>query len=131
MIERITPTGVPAPRGPYSPAVRAGDFVFVSGQIPIDPATNQISNGDIKHETRLVLNNIKLILDAAASSLSDVVKVTVYLAEAADFGAMNEVFAEFFAVTKPARATIVCKFIADIKVEIDCIAYTPLGTPGA
>jgi 2-iminobutanoate/2-iminopropanoate deaminase len=131
MIERISPPGIPAPRGPYSPAVRAGDFVFVSGQISVDAATNQISSGDIKHETRVVLNNIKRILEAASSSLNDVAKVNVYLADAGDFAAMNEVYAEFFGSSKPARATIICKFIADIKVEIDCTAYTPLGSPGA
>ena len=78
-----------------------------------------------------MLTNIGRILEAASSSLKDVVKVNVYLADAADFAAMNEVYAEFFGESKPARATIVCKFIADIKVEIDCTAYTPLGSPGA
>ena len=65
MIERLTPAGVPTPRGPYSPAVRAGDFIFVAGQVPVDPATDQISKGDIRHETRLVLNNVKRILEGA------------------------------------------------------------------
>ena len=68
MIERLTPPGVPIPRGPYSPAVRAGDFIFVSGQGPIDPATNQFSLGDIQHETRLVLGNIKRILEGCGAS---------------------------------------------------------------
>jgi 2-iminobutanoate/2-iminopropanoate deaminase len=124
MIERISPEGGPPPKGPYSPAVRAGDFVFVSGQIPPVP-------GDIRDEVRQVLTNIGRILEAASSSFNDVVKVNVYLADAADFAAMNEVYAEFLGETKPARATIVCKFIADIKVEIDCTAYTPLGSYGA
>lgn len=124
MIERLSPPGVPVPRGPYSPAVKAGGFVYVSGQVPIDAATNQMSLGDIEHETRVVLNNIKTILEGAGASLSQVIKCTVYLANGGDFKAMNEVYAEFFGVDKPARSTVVCGFVmADIKVEIDCIAY--------
>lgn len=123
MIERLSPPGVPAPRGPYSPAVRAGDFIFVSGQVPVDPATNQISSGDIKHETRVVLNNLKLVLEGAGASLNDVVRVGVYIGDGKDFAAMNEVYTEFFGDAKPARSTIVCGFMADIKVEIDCVAY--------
>lgn len=126
MIERITPAGVPAPRGPYSPAVRAGDFIFVAGQGPIDAATNQMSYGDVKHETRLVLTNIRKILEGCGSSLADVVKCSVFLSDGKDFSAMNEVYAEFFGQQKPARTTVETKF-ADpkMKVEIDCIAYKP------
>jgi 2-iminobutanoate/2-iminopropanoate deaminase len=124
MIERLSPPGVPVPRGPYSPAVKAGGFVYVSGQVPVDTATNQMSLGDIQHETRLVLNNTKAILAGAGATLAQVIKCTVYLANAADFKAMNEVYAEFFGADKPARSTVVCQFVmADIKVEIDCIAY--------
>ncbi|MGD1073798.1 MAG: Rid family detoxifying hydrolase [Bryobacteraceae bacterium] len=125
MIERLTPAGVPTPRGPYSPAVRAGDFIFVAGQVPVDPATDKISTGDIRHETRLVLNNLKWILEGVGASLADVVRVGVYLAEGSEFAAMNEVYAEFFGEHKPARTTIVCRFVADIKVEVDCVAYSP------
>ncbi len=125
MIERISPEGVPAPRGPYSPAVRAGDFIFVSGQVAVDPATNELSTGDVKHETRIVLNNVKLVLEAAGASLTDVVRVGVYLGDGKDFAAMNEVYSEFFGNAKPARSTIVCGFAAAIKVEIDCVAYKP------
>jgi 2-iminobutanoate/2-iminopropanoate deaminase len=125
MIERLTPAGVPTPRGPYSPAVRAGDFIFVAGQVPVDPATDKISTGDIRHETRLVLNNLKRILEGVGASLADVVRVGVYLAEGSEFAAMNEVYAEFFGEHKPARTTIVCRFVADIKVEVDCVAYSP------
>lgn len=126
MIERITPPGVPAPRGPYSPAVRAGDFIYVAGQGPIDPKTNEFSFGDIKHETRLVLNNIKAILEGAGASLRDVVKCSVFLADGRDFAAMNEVYAEFFGDAKPARTTVEAKFaVPQMKVEIDCIAYKP------
>ncbi len=124
MIERLSPPGVPVPRGPYSPAVKAGGFVYVSGQVPIDTATNQLSLGDIEHETRLVLNNTKAILAGAGATLAQVVKCNVYLANGADFKAMNEVYAEFFGVDKPARSTVVCQFVmTDIKIEIDCIAY--------
>ncbi len=124
MIERLSPPGVPAPRGPYSPCVKAGGFVYVSGQVPVDISTNQLSLGDVQHETRLVLNNTKAILAGAGASLAQVIKCNVYLANGADFAAMNEVYAEFFGEFKPARSTVVCQFaIAGIKIEIDCIAY--------
>ncbi|MGH9722943.1 MAG: RidA family protein [Bryobacteraceae bacterium] len=126
MIERITPPGVPAPRGPYSPAVRAGDFIFVAGQGPIDPSTNKMSYGDIRHETRIVLNNIRTILEGCGASVADVVKCSVFLRDGRDFGAMNEVYAEFFGNQKPARTTVESKFAdPEMKVEIDCIAYKP------
>jgi len=126
MIERFLHPAAPAPRGPYSHAVRAGDFIFVSGQGPIDPATNEMSFGDIRHETRLVLNNIRQILEASDAALADVVKVSVFLADGSDFAAMNEVYAEFFGNAKPARTTAEAKFVAPgMKVEIDCIAYKP------
>ena len=125
MIERLSPPGIAAPRGPYSPAVRAGDFIFLAGQVPVDPVTNQMSQGDIKHETRLALNNMKRILEGVGSSFADVVKVGVYLADGAEFAQMNEVYTEFFGESKPARTTIVCKFMADIRIEVDCVAYSP------
>ena len=126
MIERINPPGAPEPRGPYSPAVRAGDFIYVSGQGPIDPATNQFSYGDIQHETRLVMTNIQHILDAAGARMSDVVKCSVFLSDGKDFTAMNEVYAQFFRDHKPARTTVEAKFAnPQMKVEIDCVAYKP------
>jgi 2-iminobutanoate/2-iminopropanoate deaminase len=126
MIERITPPGVPAPRGPYSPAVRAGDFIYVAGQGPIDPSTNQMSFGDIRHETRLVLTNIKKILEGCGAGMEDVVKCSVFLSDGRDFAAMNEVYAEFFGNAKPARTTVEAKFATpQMKVEIDAIAYKP------
>ena len=124
MIERIIPPGVPIPKSPYSPAVRAGDFIFVSGQGPNDPVTNQMSFGDIKHETRVVLNNVKRILEGCGASMADVVKCSVFLSDGKDFAAMNEIFAEFFGDHKPARTTVEAKFaVPQMKVEIDCIAY--------
>ena len=124
MIERLSPPGVPIPRGPYSPAVKAGGFVYVSGQVPIDTATNQMSLGDIKHETTVVLHNMKSVLEGAGASVAQVIKCNVYLADGGDFHAMNEVYGEFFGENKPARTTIVCKFaMPDLKVEIDCVAH--------
>ncbi len=126
MIERIHLPGAPAPRGPYSPVVRAGDFLFVSGQGPIDPATNQMSFGDIQHETRIVLNNIKRLLEGCGASMADVVKCGVFISSGKDFAAMNEVYAEFFGDNKPARTTVEAQFaVPQMKVEIDCIAYKP------
>jgi 2-iminobutanoate/2-iminopropanoate deaminase len=127
MIEHISPPGVAAPRGPYSPAVRAGDSIYVSGQVPVDPATNQPVLGDIRQETRQVLNNIARILEGCGSSRSDVVKVQVYLTDVKDFAAMNEVYTEFFGEAKPARTTIgvAALPLPKAKVEIDAIAYHP------
>ncbi len=126
MIERIHPEGAPVPRGPYSPAVRAGDFIYVSGQGPIDIETNQMSPGDIRHETRLVLSNIRRILAGCGATMADVVKCSVFLADGREFAAMNEVYAEFFAEQKPARTTVEAQFvIPPMRVEIDAIAYKP------
>ena len=123
MIERITPPGAVSPRGPYSHAVRAGNFIFVSGQGPIDPATDKLSYGTIEHETRLVLNNVKRIVDGCGASMRDVVKCNVYLRNGSDFAAMNAVYAEFFGEAKPARTTVETKFAdPQMLVEIDCIA---------
>jgi 2-iminobutanoate/2-iminopropanoate deaminase len=127
MIERIYPAGAAAPRGPYSPGVRAGDYIFVSGQVPIDPATNQAVTGDIKAETRQVLSNIQRILEGAGASMKDVVRCAVYLTDVKDFAAMNEVYIEFFGEIKPARTTIAVAALPlpGAKVEIDAIAYQP------
>ena len=128
MIERLSPPGVPVPRGPYSPAVLAGDFIFVSGQGPVDPATNEMRLGDIRQETRIVLNNIQRILEGCGATIADVVKCSVFLADGTDFAAMNEVYVEYFGANKPARTTVACRFaIPGMKVEIDCIAYKPRG----
>jgi 2-iminobutanoate/2-iminopropanoate deaminase len=127
MIERLSPPGVAAPRGPYSPAVRAGDFIYVSGQVPVDPLTNQTVMGDIQQETRQVLNNITRILEGCGASRADVVKCQVYLSDVKDFAAMNEVYTEFFGDAKPARTTIgvAALPLPGAKVEIDAIAYKP------
>jgi len=127
MIERHLMPGAPAPRGPYSHAVRAGDFLFISGMGPIDPATNEFSFGDIKHETRIVLENIRRILEGCGASVADVVKCSVFLEDRKDFAAMNEVYAEYFGAAKPARTTVQVVLPSErMKVEIDCIAYKPV-----
>jgi 2-iminobutanoate/2-iminopropanoate deaminase len=127
MIERLSPPGVATPRGPYSPAVRAGDFIYVSGQIPVDPVTNQTLLGDIQQETRQVLNNITRILEGCGATRSDVVKCQVYLTDVKDFAGMNEVYSEFFGEAKPARTTIgvAALPLPGAKVEIDAVAYKP------
>jgi 2-iminobutanoate/2-iminopropanoate deaminase len=113
----------PAPVGPYSPAVRSGDLLFVSGQIALDPATGQIVTGDIKAETRRVLENVGALLSVAGLDFSAVVRTTVFLADMNDFTAMNEVYATFFTSPYPARATVqVAGLPRGVRVEIDVIA---------
>ena len=114
---------LPAPKGPYSPAIRAGGFVFVSGQGPIDPATGEVVKRDVQQQTKLVLENVRAILGAAGSSLDKVVKTNVYLSDIANFAAMNEVYATFFTAEPPARTTIQAAALPlGIDVEIDVIA---------
>lgn len=125
MIERLSIPGAPTPRGPYSPAVRAGDFIYVSGQTGVDPASGQLAAGGIRAETRQVLTNIQKILEGCGVPLSQVVRVGVFLTDIADFKAMNEVYAEFFDEARPARTTIgvVAIPIPAAKIEVDAIAY--------
>ncbi len=118
----ITSPEFPKPLGPYSHAVVAGGFVYVAGQGPINPKTQKMELGDIKSETRLELTNISNILKAANSSLENVVKVSVFLADLNDFEAMNEVYREFFKDNFPARTTIQAVLRTGRKIEIDCIA---------
>jgi len=113
----------PAAIGPYSQAVKANGFVFVSGQIPLDPATGQLVGGDIRDQARQSLRNVEQILAAAGSSMSRVVKATVFLREMGDYAAVNEVYAEFFGESKPARAAVqVARLPKDAGVEIEVIA---------
>ena len=121
--EVISTTEAPQAIGPYSQAVRAGSLVFVSGQIPVDPLTGEVVKGDIRAQTRRVLENLKGVLEAAGSSLEKVVKTTVFLANMGDYGAVNEVYAEFFSGSRPARATVeVARLPKDVGVEIEAIA---------
>lgn len=113
----------PAAIGPYSQAIVAGGLVFVSGQLPIDPATGQIVEGDIGGMTSRIFANLAAVLDAAGSSLAKVVKVTVFLADLNDFQAMNAAYAEFFPAEPPARSTIqVARLPRDARIEIEVIA---------
>ena len=127
MLERITAAGGPAPLGPYSHAVRAGDLVFVSGQAALNPETNQLEAGAADAQTRRALENIRTILQAAGADLSDVVKCCVYLADIQEFPEMNRVYAECFGESKPARTTAEVGLPHnDMKVLIDCVAYKPV-----
>jgi 2-iminobutanoate/2-iminopropanoate deaminase len=113
----------PAAIGPYSQAVCAGGFVFAAGQVGLDPATGKLAGDDVASQTRQTLENLEAVLRAAGSCLRHVVKTTVYLADIADFGAMNAVYAEFFTEEPPARATLqVAALPLGARVEIEAIA---------
>jgi 2-iminobutanoate/2-iminopropanoate deaminase len=113
----------PAAIGPYSQAVKANGFVFVSGQIPLDPGTNTLVSGDVALQTERVLRNLSGILQAAGTSLEKVVRATVFLKNMSDFTAMNEVYAKYFPTAPPARSTVeVARLPKDVLVEIDVIA---------
>jgi 2-iminobutanoate/2-iminopropanoate deaminase len=123
MREVIASNDGPKAIGPYSQAVKANGFVFVSGQIPIDPATQQLIEGDVAAQTERVLTNLSAILNAAGSSLQNVVKAGVFLKNMSDFAAMNEVYGRYFTQTPPARSTVeVARLPKDVLVEIDVIA---------
>jgi 2-iminobutanoate/2-iminopropanoate deaminase len=121
--ERIQTDNAPAAIGPYSQAIRAGGFVFASGQIPIDPATGEFVKGGIAEQTEQVLKNLAALLEAAGSGLDKVVKTTVFLADMKEFAQMNEVYAKFFKDTPPARATVAAAGLPrDARVEIEAVA---------
>ena len=122
---RTTVATEQAPRaiGPYSQAVVAGQLLFCSGQIPLDPATGQLVDGDITAQTRQVLLNVRAILAAAGATFDDVVKTTVYLADMNEFAAMNEVYASFFPSPAPARSTVeAARLPRDARVEVEVVA---------
>lgn len=119
----VTARSAPPPIGPYSPAVRAAGFLFVSGQIPLDPATGRLVDGDVRAQATRVLQNIGELLEAGGASFRDVVRTTIFLADMDDFAAVNEVYASFFTEPYPARATVqVARLPRDVRVEIDAIA---------
>ena len=123
MKKEIKTEKAPKAIGPYSQAIEANGFVFASGQIAIDPATGELSTGDIEEQTRLVLNNLKAVLEAAGSSFDNVVKCTVFLQDMNDFSKMNAVYGEFFKPPYPARAAVqVARLPKDVKVEIEAIS---------
>ena len=118
----IRPENGPPPGGAYSPGLRVGDFVFVAGQTPVDPATGKIAGDTIEEQTARVLENIKMILEAAGASMADVVKATVHLSDLSLFQRYNTVYASYFPDPKPVRTTVGSQLIG-ILVEIDVIAY--------
>lgn len=126
MMEKIYPPGAAKPGGPYTPAIRAGDLIFVSGQVPVDPATGEMLRSDIQAETTRCLENIELILKGAGASRNDIVRCGVFLKSGGDFAAMNEAYIAFFGEHRPARTTVEAKFARpDMLVEIDAVAYKP------
>lgn len=126
MLETVQTDKAPQAIGPYSQAVKANGFVFVSGQIPIDPATGQLAQGSVADLTKQVMSNLTNILETAGSSLDHVVKTTIYLKDMNDFEAVNTTYAEYFPNHKPARATVeVARLPKDVKVEIDAVAVCP------
>jgi len=123
MKQIIATQGAPAAIGPYSQAVVSNGFAFLSGQIPLDPATGNLIDGGIEEQTARVLDNLREVLTAAGSSLAGVVKTTVYLKDMGEFAAMNAVYARYFPENAPARATVeAARLPKDVRVEIDCIA---------
>ena len=123
MRQRIQTDKAPAAIGPYSQAIKARGFVFVSGQIPIDPETGEFVAGGITEQTDRVLRNLRAVLEAAGSGLDQVVKTTVFLADMKEFSGMNEVYATFFTEPPPARATVAAAGLPrDARVEIEAVA---------
>jgi 2-iminobutanoate/2-iminopropanoate deaminase len=121
--ETISTENAPSAIGPYSQAVKVGNMVYCSGQIPIDPATGEFNSQNVTEQTRQVLENLSAVLRAAGTDLDNVVKTTVFLVDMNEFAQMNEVYAEFFGENKPARATVqAARLPRDTRVEIDCIA---------
>jgi len=118
----VTLPDAPPPKGPYSPAVRAGPFVFVSGQVPRDPISGKLVGDDVATQTRMTLSNVQRLIEQAGAKLSDVVSVTVYLVNVDDWAAINEVYKEFFSSPFPTRTAIGAE-LRDILVEINAIAY--------
>jgi 2-iminobutanoate/2-iminopropanoate deaminase len=121
--ESIATDGAPKAIGPYSQAIRSGDLIFLSGQIPLDPKTGELVRGTIETEVTRVLDNIRAVLEASGARPDDVVRTTVFLADMADFQAMNGVYAQFFGDARPARSTVqVAGLPRGARVEIDVIA---------
>ena len=124
MREIISTTGAPGAIGPYSQGVKANGMLFVSGQLPLDPATGAFPGSDITSQTRQSLTNVKHIVEAAGMTLADVVRVGVFLKDMNDFAAMNEVYGQFFTTDCPARAAVeVARLPKDALVEIECVAF--------
>ena len=122
-LQRITAEGAPKAVGPYSHAMVAGDLVYCSGQVPLDPATGELVTGDIAEQTNRILDNLAAVLAAAGSGLDRIVKTTVFLADIGDFAAMNDAYAKRFGAHRPARSTIgVGALPRGARIEIECVA---------
>ena len=130
MKQEIRTDGIAAPWGPWTPGIRAGDFIFVGGQGPIDPETGQLKGESIQEQTRLTLESMKAVLEAAGASMDDVVKVQVLLTNLEDFSGMNGVYRTFFSEPYPTRITYgVALSVPGMRVEMDAIAYVPETVP--
>lgn len=123
MKELVTAAGAAKAIGPYSPAVKVGNMLFLSGSIPLDPVSGQLVEGGIKEQTTRVMDNIKALLAAAGADFNNVVRTTVFMIDLGEFAAMNEIYASYFTTPYPARSTVqVAKLPRDVRVEIDVIA---------
>jgi 2-iminobutanoate/2-iminopropanoate deaminase len=121
--ELVTAAGAAKAIGPYSPALKVGNFLFLSGSIPLDPTSGQLVEGGIKEQTTRVMENIKALLAAAGADFSNVARTTVFMVDLGEFAAMNEVYSSYFTAPYPARSTVqVVKLPRDVRVEIDVIA---------
>ena len=126
MKELITAAGAAKAIGPYSPAVKVGNMLFLSGSIPLDPSSGQLVEGGIKEQTTRVMENIKALLAAAGADFRHVVRTTVFMIDLGEFAAMNDIYASYFAAPYPARSTVqVARLPRDVRVEIDVIAVLP------
>jgi len=123
MKQAIYSSKAPKPIGAYSPAVKAGDWIFVSGQGPEDPFTHEVKGGTIEEQTKYTVENVLAVLAEAGAKPEDVVQVHVFLRDLNDFSRFNEVYAKYFSDPKPARATVGCNLINNIMIEIDAIAF--------
>ena len=126
MREAVTAPDAPKAMGAYSPAIRAGNLLFVSGQIPIDPASGALIDGDITAQADQVMRNMSALLKAAGVGFEHVARTTVYLSDMNEFAAMNDVYSRYIVDPAPARATVqVARLPRDVKIEVDCIAVIP------
>ncbi len=124
MAHRVLTTEAPAPIGPYNQAIRAGDFLFCSGQIPIDPATGELVTGDIAAQTHRVMENVRAVLAAGDATFENVVKTTIYLVDMNDFAAVNAAYGEYFTGVAPARSTVaVAALPKGSRVEVEVLAH--------
>ncbi len=124
MAHRVLTTEAPAPIGPYNQAIRSGDFLFCSGQIPIDPATGELVTGDIVAQTHRVMQNVRAVLAAGDATFADVVKTTIYLVDMNDFAAVNAAYGEYFTGVAPARSTVaVAALPKGSRVEVEVLAH--------